>query len=314
MSAYSGSGAGARTEKNGSFLNKISSKISDFWADLTSDGSDDMRDVIGDDEFLEEEEFIDGFFEKHPAESGAEEPVAEEEPREASAGRNGGLYGKAGRQTAAEIQDEEEPDLSDEVEDEDEVDFEITPQMLRSDVQFAGTYAGRTAAAAQQPHASSIGYELPKNSAAPSSPAPQSGTTAPVGFNGKGAPGNHSATMIQFFEPHETRQADEICSVLKSGAIVIVNLQNVKEENDKLRIIDFVSGCCKGIDAKVQMVAAKSIFVAAPKGVELRKPVVPSEQTGEITGDGAGSAPLFSGFNFGVPGGERSTNSFIPRF
>ena len=327
MSAYSGSGESVRAEKNGSFLGKISSKISNFWADLTSDGSDDVSDIIGEDEFLEED-FVEEFYEEQPvkAVSRKEEVRAEErtysqesaaaEKTETYGRKTESVYGSKAQENAPEFHDDEEIDMSSDVETEveDEVDFEITPQIIRSDIQFTGTYTDRLSAQHQQQPRTSIGFELPKNSAAGTTPSgAQSGTTAPVGFNG-GTQSNHSSAIIQFFEPHETKQADEICSVLKAGAIVIVNLQNVKEENDKLRIIDFVSGCCKGIDAKVQMVASKSIFVAAPKGIELRKPVVPSDPTGEMAGDGTGNSAIFSGFNFGVPGSDRSTNSFIPKF
>ncbi len=123
-----------------------------------------------------------------------------------------------------------------------------------------------------------------------------------------------SAAIVQFFEPRDTKQADDICTVLKAGHIVVVNLCNIREESDKVRIIDFVAGCCKGIDAKAHTIAPKSIFIAAPKGVELRKPVeIPAESASSESG--AGAAPFFSGINFGAAqNSDRNTNAFNPRF
>ena len=123
--------------------------------------------------------------------------------------------------------------------------------------------------------------------------------------------GSPVGTIVQFFEPRDTKQADDICTVLKAGHIVVVNLCNIREESDKIRIIDFVAGCCKGIDAKAHTVAPKSIFIAAPKGVELRKPV---DYTQEAPVESNQGAPFFGGLNFnGTPGGERNINSFEPR-
>ncbi len=121
-----------------------------------------------------------------------------------------------------------------------------------------------------------------------------------------------SGAIVQFFEPKDTKQADDICTVLKAGHIVVVNLCNIREESDKIRIIDFVAGCCKGIDAKAHTIAPKSIFIAAPRGVELRKPVVEyAEQTNEGT---PASAPFFGGINFSASSNnERNLNAFDPR-
>lgn len=321
MTAYSGSSESARAEKNNSFFSKLSSKITTFWADLTSDGSEDVNAVMEADEFLEDEEFLEAYAEepvktapraagsRYTGKNNSYSAKKFEEPQSDYIAEKSGVYGKS-QEDVPELRDEDINMSSDE---EDDVEFEITPRGLSSSIQFTGTYhsSERVASGAT----SAIGFDLPRNSAGTTPPAgTQAGTASPVGFNGKSAPSNHSAAVIQFFEPHETKQADEICSVLKAGAIVIVNLQNVKEESDKLRIIDFVAGCCKGIDAKVQMVATKSIFVAAPKGIELRKPVIPTE-AGDAAGEnGTGNSAIFSGFNFGVPGSERSTNSFIPKF
>lgn len=118
-------------------------------------------------------------------------------------------------------------------------------------------------------------------------------------------------TIVQFFEPRDTKQADDICTVLKAGHIVVVNLCNIREESDKIRIIDFVAGCCKGIDAKAHTVAPKSIFIAAPKGVELRKPVEYTQEAPVENNQGA--VPFFGGINFNGTPGERNINSFEPR-
>jgi len=122
-----------------------------------------------------------------------------------------------------------------------------------------------------------------------------------------------AGTMVQFFEPRDTKQADDICTVLKAGNIVVVNLCHIREESEKLRIIDFVAGCCKGIDAKAQTIAPKSIFIAAPKGVELRKAIdYSAEQNQEAA---SGTSPFFGGINFNAAsGGERNTNAFTPKF
>ena len=138
------------------------------------------------------------------------------------------------------------------------------------------------------------------------------GATAGRSFTAQKS-GSSAGTMVQFFEPRDTKQADDICTVLKAGHIVVVNLCHIREESDKLRIIDFVAGCCKGIDAKAQTIAPKSIFIAAPKGVELRKAVdYSAEQNAEAA---SGTSPFFGGINFNAAsGGERSTNAFNPRF
>ena len=124
-----------------------------------------------------------------------------------------------------------------------------------------------------------------------------------------------AGTTVQFFEPSDTKQADDICTVLKAGHIVVVNLCKIREESDKIRIIDFVAGCCKGIDAKAHTIAPKSIFIAAPKGVELRKPINYAAEA-PVVENNVGTTPFFGGINFGngVPEGERNLNAFEPKF
>lgn len=69
-------------------------------------------------------------------------------------------------------------------------------------------------------------------------------------------------------KPVEYDDCQAICSHLRGHMTVVLNLESVRNGNDRRRIFDFVSGCCFALDCNIQRVS-ELIYVIAPCDVDV---------------------------------------------
>ncbi|MBQ3847518.1 MAG: cell division protein SepF [Clostridia bacterium] len=62
----------------------------------------------------------------------------------------------------------------------------------------------------------------------------------------------------------------EICSNLRAQRMVTINFEDVKSNDDKCRIYDFVCGCCVALDCKLEKVS-REVYIATPYNAKVYK-------------------------------------------
>ena len=70
-----------------------------------------------------------------------------------------------------------------------------------------------------------------------------------------------------FYNPNKFEESKNIVKSLKNNNVVIVNLENNKNELSQ-KILNFVSGAVYGLNANTHKIG-KNVFLFAPKNIEI---------------------------------------------
>lgn len=77
----------------------------------------------------------------------------------------------------------------------------------------------------------------------------------------------NEANNITLFEPKTFEDSTQMALELKKGRTVVINLQRMQREYAQ-RSIDFLTGVCYSLDAKIEKIG-HNLIVCAPKNVGL---------------------------------------------
>lgn len=72
---------------------------------------------------------------------------------------------------------------------------------------------------------------------------------------------------VSMVKPTAMEDARDICDMLLSGRVVVINMEGVQVDLAQ-RIIDFTSGSCYSIDGNLQKISS-FIFIVSPNNIEL---------------------------------------------
>lgn len=81
-------------------------------------------------------------------------------------------------------------------------------------------------------------------------------------------PNTNRQMQIMGFRPTSFSDVEEIAKELKDRKAVLIDVNNVKDDSDARRIVDFIAGVVMGIDGDMKKLT-HGIFSAAPSNVAL---------------------------------------------
>lgn len=77
--------------------------------------------------------------------------------------------------------------------------------------------------------------------------------------------------------PSEYKDCTEICAKLRERTTVVINFEHLKRKEDKMRILDFIYGCCYAIDGNAQRIS-EHVYIVAPYNVDIYDDVGEEEE------------------------------------
>lgn len=77
-----------------------------------------------------------------------------------------------------------------------------------------------------------------------------------------------NALSVVLSRPTEYKDCTVICSKLRERTTVVVNFEQLKNMEDKKRILDFIYGCCYAIDGNAQRIS-EHVYIVAPYNVDI---------------------------------------------
>ena len=77
--------------------------------------------------------------------------------------------------------------------------------------------------------------------------------------------------------PTEYKDCTEICAKLRERTTVVINFEHLKRKEDKMRILDFIYGCCYAIDGNAQRIS-EHVYIVAPYNVDIYDDVGEEEE------------------------------------
>ena len=87
-----------------------------------------------------------------------------------------------------------------------------------------------------------------------------------VPMSGRSARGGMEVCVVRPVDFESYSQ--EISDIILENKAAIINFEDVKNEGDSQRLIDFISGCCYAIDGSVRQIA-ENIVVVAPNDIDI---------------------------------------------
>lgn len=79
---------------------------------------------------------------------------------------------------------------------------------------------------------------------------------------------SRNTLSVVLSRPLEYKDCTDICMKLRERTTVVVNFEHLKNREDKMRILDFIYGCCFAIDGNAQRIS-EHVYIIAPKNVDI---------------------------------------------
>lgn len=86
-------------------------------------------------------------------------------------------------------------------------------------------------------------------------------------FKRNDQPEEDETMQVVLIRAESVEDSKEICDQLLAGNVVVINMENASNDQ-KCRIIDFISGAVYGVNGNILLVS-NSIYVTAPEDIEL---------------------------------------------
>lgn len=112
--------------------------------------------------------------------------------------------------------------------------------------------------------ANSVAFDSDTSVAGFSIPSPLS-SPSPYSFR---SPGGSSMNRISTLCPKTYNDASAVGKAIREGIPVILNLSNVQDEKEALRIVDFSAGVVFGLQGSIERVTSK-VFILSPAQVSI---------------------------------------------